>query len=367
MKLGGFSRTLIGLVVSIMLVGIFTPPALAANETILGAYYGSQGWDMRQVAAMEQWQGKKQSVVNLYTNWDSDSAVMSNLFSQQLPNIWANKNIPMVTWELFTNYSGTTPSNITALVAKGQYDAYIQTWSDRLKDFLKGPDGVYSNTDDRRIYLRLGHEMNGSWYPWAAASGGSTPADYISMWKRVRSIFTGKGLDGSHVQWVWSVNAGDVGGYKAEQFYPGDGQVSWVAIDGYNWGGTSAANWQTPDQVFGNMITRLRALTWKPLAITEFASSSLTSTGTNIAAKSNWITSFFSYAQSKNIKMVVWFNTDKEQDWASFGGGNGTGSYTYNGQTYKVYNSYKTSVSSSSYIGSSSSNVRLLTNNQFNG
>ena len=195
-------------------------PVVVHAQTLLGVYYGNQGWAMGDVQAMESWQGKKHSVLNLFTDWTTTTKVMNNLFGQQLPNIWNNGNVPMITWEPST--SGQTPSNIEVLIGSGQYDAYINTWAGRLKTFLAGPDGKFGTADDRRVYIRLGHEMNGNWYPWSPAVGGNTAADYIAMWKHVVNIFDSLSLDATHVQWVWCVNAQDVGGFRAEDFYPGD-------------------------------------------------------------------------------------------------------------------------------------------------
>ncbi|MBA1332297.1 endoglucanase, partial [Candidatus Endoriftia persephone str. Guaymas] len=84
--------------------------------------------------------------------------------------------------------------------------------------------GQFGTTDDRRVYIRLAHEMNGDWYPWSARSVGENPADYIAMWRHVHDAATAIGLGREHVQWVWSVNASDHGSYGwiAEDYYPGD-------------------------------------------------------------------------------------------------------------------------------------------------
>ena len=42
------------------------------------------------------------------------------------------------------------------LISNGTFDAYINAFSNRLKQWLAGPDGIYGNDDDRRAYLRLG-------------------------------------------------------------------------------------------------------------------------------------------------------------------------------------------------------------------
>ena len=50
--------------------------------------------------------------------------------------------------------------------------------------------------------------------------------------------------------------------------------------------------------------------------------ASTTATRVDVAAKSLWITQLFSYATdlATGARMIVWFNEDKETDWAVFGG-----------------------------------------------
>ncbi len=82
-----------------------------------------------------------------------------------------------------------------------------------------------------------------------------------------------------------------------------------------------------------------------------------------------WITDLYSYAHSSNrgIRMVVWFNEDKETDWAVFGGVNGEGNFRYSGATYKTYSDYKSAVTRSAMLSSNSGTPRLLTDLQFTG
>jgi beta-mannanase len=317
---------------------------------------------MDQVQAMESWQGKRHAIVNMFTNWNSTSKTMNNLFGQQLPNIWNNGNVPMVTWEPTTG--ATTPADIEVLIARGDYDSYITAWAVRMKTFLSGPDGVYGNADDRRAYLRFAHEMNGDWYAWGAMVGNNSPGDYIAMWQRVKNLFGAQGIDATRLQWVWSVNNDDVGAAGAEQFYPGDTYVDWVAIDGYNWGASETwSSWKGPEATYGGMITRLRALTARPLAITEFAS---TSEGNGVSGKSQWVSDTFTYFAGQGVKMVIWFNEDKETDWAVFGGTGGDTTFKYGRTNYNGYASYKTAVGAHG-IPSDTTNPRLLTDAQFAG
>ena len=97
-------------------------------STLLGVYYGNQGWKMQQVRDMESWQAKKFAVVHLYTSWCDSPGVMDELFERQLAGIWENHNVPLVSWELFLCSPAQTPPNVEVLAAQGRYDAYLTRW-----------------------------------------------------------------------------------------------------------------------------------------------------------------------------------------------------------------------------------------------
>ena len=337
-------------------------------QALLGVHYGNQGWAMDQLKAMEAWQGKRHAVLHLFTDWCNRSKTLDNLFKTQLPTIWANGNVPVISWEPFLCSPAATPSDVLVRASRGDYDAYVNAWADRLKTFLAGPDGSIGGSDNRRVYIRLAHEMNGNWYPWSAGSGGNSPGHYIETWRRVRAIFTGKGLDARTVQWVWAVNHEDVGNARAEDCYPGDALVDWIAIDGYNWGASQSwSSWRTPQEVFGPMAARLRARSTRPLALTETASSSSTTGGVNVSAKSAWVSQFFDYALTHDARMLMWFNEDKETDWAIFGGSNGTESFRSGRAVYKAYGSYRQAVQPSTLVSSDLKDPRLISDALFQG
>jgi hypothetical protein len=348
----------------------FSAGAQAQEQALLGVYYGNQGWKMDQVRAMEAWQGKRHAVVNLFTDWCNRTKTLDNLFNQQLPNIWANGNVPVVSWEPYLCSASSTPNDVEVRAARGDYDAYLRAWADRMKAFVSGPDGSLGTADDRRVYIRLAHEMNGNWYPWGAAMGGNSAAHYILMWQRVRGIFWEKGLDARTVQWIWAVNHEDVGPARAEDYYPGDAYVDWIGIDGYNWGASQSwSTWTAPDAVFGSMVARLRSISAKPLALTETASSSATPGAVNVAAKSQWITQLFAYATAPatGARMIVWFNEDKETDWAVFGGSNGDETYRSGRTSYKAYASYRAAARAANLASTSSADPRLMSDMFFAG
>ena len=338
------------------------------GAALLGVYYGNQGWKMVQVRDLENWQGKRHAVVNLFTNWCHRTKDLDNLFNQQLSNIWKNQNVPMISWEPYLCSARQTPADVEVRAADGEYDAYVDAWAGRLKTWLAGGDGAYGTGDDRRAYLRLAHEMNGDWYPWSGAMGGNSPADYVAMWRRVRTLFASRGISATHVQWVWAVNHTDVGGFAAEHYYPGDADVDWIALDGYNWGESQTwSDWQAPAAVYDDMRIRLRNFTSKPLALTEFASSTAAPNGVGVTAKSQWITDVFAYVAAHDIRLVAWFNEDKETDWGVFGGSKGDCTYRVGPTTYKCFASYKSAVSAAGVVPSDPTNPRLLTDAQFRG
>jgi beta-mannanase len=364
-----WQRSILGAVVvpALAVLAVLSTSAGAATEGqfLVGVYYGNQGWAMDQVRALEAWQGKRQAVVNLFTDWDASTKTKNNLFAQQLPNIWANGNVPLITWEPSTG--SATPPDIERRIAAGQYDAYVADWARRLRAFLNGPDGMPGTSDDRRAYLRLGHEMNGNWYPWGAAVGDNSPSDFVAMWRRVHGAFDAVGLGPAQLQWVWAVNNEDVGGFPAEAFFPGDASVDWVAVDGYNWGASQTwSAWRTPAEVLGPMVDRIRAISARPLALTETASTTVTASGSSAAAKSQWATALFDYATAAQARMVVWFNQDKETDWAVFGGAKGDSAFKYGRATYRTYSAYRAAVTRPETIGSSGQG-RLITDAQFAG
>ena len=331
------------------------------SDTLLGVFEGNQGWSMQQVETLEAWQGKKNAVVTLFTGWSDTSAQL--LFNYQLPNIWQQGSVPLITWE--PQFYENTPEDIETLIASGVYDQYITDWAVNLKQFLAGLDGSFGTDDDRRAYLRFAHEMNGDWYYWSALGGLNTPDDYIAMWKRVWEIFEAQGIDSDHLQWMWTVSASDFGDFTAEQYYPGDDYVDWVGIDGYNFGSNFVwSYWRTPEQVFESMRQRLQQLApSKPLAISEVSTTAMSEYGINPFNKDEWIGQFAAYIKTANVGLISWFNLDKESGWQVFGGEYGAEEEN----AVKYYPAYKTLVSDDSFIAADTNNIRIITNSQFEG
>jgi len=338
---------------SLFLFLILMPTQVSA-DALLGIYYGNQGWDMQSVRDIEAWQGKKHAVVKVFTDWSP--ANKRNLFEKQLPAVWGHGSVPIINWELYTDVD--TPPDILSRVVQGKYKKYLDSWVRNLKRFLAGKDHVYGTTDDRRVYLQFAHEMNSDWYLWSGK-----PEQYVQAWRYVYQQFKNQGLDHNHVQWIWCVNNTDKSDAKAEAYYPGTDYVDWVGINGYNWGEQgNAHHWESVATVFDVMRQRM-AVFKKPLVISEVGSSSKVKGGRSLVRKAAWIQDLFSYVQQHDIRMVMWFNEDKDVDWAIFSGKRGTAKYQ--GKYY--YTAYREAVASSKLLSPDEESGRLLSDAYFHG
>jgi beta-mannanase len=301
-------------------------------------------------------------VQNLFVPWNPDNGHMNWLFDQILPRIWNAGRTPLITWEPYTpgvqtasvdtqalverneydayieSLADTTPDDIEVRIKNGEYDGYIDRWADRLRKSLAESNG-------RQAYVRLAHEMNGDWYPWSPTVGSSSVESYVRMWQRVHDRFEQQGLGGDAVQWMWCVNATDVGSYSAEELYPGDGYVDWLGVDGYNWGASQDwSSWESPDSIYGGMLDRLRGLADKPVCVAEFASTSETASGYDPQQKDSWVHDTLTYFDDRGVDMWCWFNEDKETDWAIFNGVRGTETVTHNGEQVNAYKTYRETI-----------------------
>lgn len=196
-------------------------------------------------------------------------------------------------WEPWNPEKGSTQSvDYLKEISKGTYDSYIKSFALAMKQY------------GGQVTLRFGHEMNGDWYPW-----GNRPVDYIAAYKHVHDLV--KGVGASNVAFMWCVN--ETGNPSSlTQFYPGDGYVDVIGIDGFNWGTTqNYGGWKSFADIFGGDYQYLAGHYNKPIVIAETGSTEF---GGN---KAQWISDMFSVLPSKfpKVKGVVWFDLLKETDW----------------------------------------------------
>jgi mannan endo-1,4-beta-mannosidase len=334
------------------------------------------------IAALDGWQGRHDALLNTYAGWGESDPT---LFNDTLPRIWNEGSVPSISWN---------PTSMGTEVADGADDAYLIGFAQEMKRFLAGPDGVYGNGDDRRVYLRLAWEMNGDWFNWMPAWDGddvnvqgktplnpqscsslaSKEAAFVASWRHIHNVIVGQGLDSTRLAWDFSVNAGDAdtngcddysttrGTGLMEHLFPGDAYVDWVGIDGYNWGGNAS-----PSAVFGLTASRLRAISARPLGVDEVGTPPSTA-----YPKAQWISDYFSYLAANGFRKSTWFNIDKEEPWGVFqpptyANGNGDTTVAYGGVSYHAWNAYQAGINGANMIGSDPANPRLLSDSDFLG
>lgn len=397
---GGFA--LIFVSAALIQFGVSPSAAVPVNGVLLGSTPGlrvteGEAWFpiMSRNAALEAWQAKENAVVTVFEfirarTYPSPNPMFDANNDGSVRQIWNSRSVPMIT--LLAN--GTTgTANCAENIGTGLFDeTFIKPWARDLKAFLRGPDGLPNNADDRRAYIRLFPEMNVPAWCYSPSKDGGTandnPVPYKNAYRHVHdvivAVLTGSGLlNGgaafsssalpTRLQWMWAATFYDGCCVTAEQLYPGPLYVNWVGIDAYNYGTTGSLGWQTASQVIDPMLTRLTNFTSnnpKPFALAEVATVS------QGGAKSAWITDYFGWLFTKNIKLVAWWNNPADggnRDFQIFcppgevGCDGGDTTFVYQGTTYEAYGAYKTGVGNSWIKAASATNPRLLTDDQFRG
>ncbi|WP_375477804.1 glycoside hydrolase family 26 protein [uncultured Jatrophihabitans sp.] len=208
----------------------------------------------------------------------------------------------VVNWEPWAPQCGcaTQPAWTDRKIASGAYDAYIRAYAQSVKTFtLTGG----------HVTLRLGHEMNGNWYPWAVGANGNTSAAYIAMWRHVYRVFTAEHVP--NVRWMWSPNLTYPGAMPMSASYPGDSYVDDVGLSGYNFGAGDGFSWQTFSRLFQPSLNALRKIApHKPLYLAEIGCAPH---GGNKAA---WIADMFRQVKKRPyVAGVTWFEQRTQRNW----------------------------------------------------
>lgn len=244
--------------------------------------------------------GRLPNLIQVTAGWESDN--YQPWFTERIANRGA---MPLISWEPWDSARESTvdqqrseqPEYALERIIAGDFDAYIDDWATNLAEW------------GEPVGLRFAHEMNGYWYPWAEGRNGNAEGSYVDAWRYVHDRFTAAGAD--NVLWVWSPNVTYEGSTLIAPLYPGDDYVDWVGMVGYfGHGSDIPVAYPTFDQLFGNTLEQLAALSDKPVLITE---TGATERG---GFKAEWITHMLDeIAASDRVLGFIWFDVDKETDW----------------------------------------------------
>lgn len=261
-----------------------------ARRVVLGAFTE----DLASFERLRSQSGASLRTFTYYRAW-STSPTFDADFARRVTAAGAT---PSITWEPWDPRAGVAqPAYRLRRIASGAFDPYLDRWAEGIRAY------------GQPVVLRLAHEMNGNWYPWAESVNGNRPGDYVAAWKHVQSRFSAAGV--TNVTWVWSPNVSYPGSTPLRGLYPGDAHVHQVGLDGYNggsalpWGG-----WKSFSAIFDPSLTELAQFTARPVVIGETGSSEV---GGNKAA---WTADLFkAVAARPRIVGVTFFSTSKETDW----------------------------------------------------
>ncbi|WP_431932532.1 glycoside hydrolase family 26 protein [Micromonospora sp. RP3T] len=287
--------------------GVAFPPA---GRAFVGVMTDTGPYDLGAVDRFAAAAGRAPQVMLFGASWASAT------FDRALFDRIADRGMmPMLGWEPWDHavdeaardtglparqvdrLRSTQPDYRLARITAGDFDDYLRSWAEGVR------------TLGYPIAIRFAHEMNGDWYPWSERANGNHPGDYVRAWRHVHDVFAAAGV--TNVTWVWSPNARwDKTTAGLTGLYPGDDYVDWVGVTGYYGMGAFTKTYSSFDQIFGPTVAEIRAMTRKPLVVTETAAAE------SSGHKARWIReTFAALPRYPNLIGLIWFEVDKEQNW----------------------------------------------------
>jgi hypothetical protein len=232
------------------------------------------------VSALEQSIGRTLDIDNNFYPWDVPFPTDVERWDLQ------NGRIPMLSW----NGKNVQTSDIAA----GRYD-------DMIKQRAKATKAL-----GKPVLIRWFWEMDGN----KKAQFAGSPAEYVAAWRHIVTVFRNQGAD--NVRWVWCPNASAFNDGTAQQFYPGDDFVDWIAADGYNWAPGRRGDDYRPFKVIFEGFYGWASLKNKPIMVAETGVQER-----NPGEKAQWITDAREAIKDNFplLRALVYFDSDQDYDW----------------------------------------------------
>lgn len=277
-------------------------------SSISGRYNGFFAVDetlsfSNRIQTFQTLSGKSSALIGIFVSFMQNS--QQNLpasYLSQFQSIISNGSVPFLTWEPWD--TGRPVINILSDILSGQYNTYLDSWASTIKD-LNSP-----------VIIRLGHEMNGNWYPWS-----DDATLYKQAFRYVVDRFRSQNVN--NVSWMFAPNHNDGGtGRDYKNYFPGAAYVDCLGISGYNFGYSVQFNtvWRSFSTVFKTTCQELNSTYGLPIILDiGCAEGGNDSRGRN--KKALWIedmmTQLSTDSDYQNIKGFCWFQTNKinEADW----------------------------------------------------
>ena len=251
------------------------PPELAAY---LGVFETGAPPGYGAIAEFAQAAGRQPNLLGYYSGW---AEPFDTSFAQMLRK---HGVIPFVQID-------PTDASVAAIAA-GTYDDYLRSYANSVSHF------------GHAVVIGFGHEMNAPFYTWGYRH--VAPSTFVAAWRHIVRLFRGQGAN--NVTWLWTLQADEPGTGPVGSWWPGAQYVTWVGIDGYYYRRSD-----TFSSVFGQTITQVKALTSKPILLSE------TAVGPD-ADPFVKILDLFAGMRQYGTLGLVWFDKDQHdgiyhQDW----------------------------------------------------
>jgi hypothetical protein len=273
------------------------PPVLLGLYT--SGFVGESSTIKNQLSEVDQWAGKHASLAGMFLDIEGDNP---------------GYNVPVSLEQLrengYTAFINLKSNRTAAEIARGDVDDSVRNVAKAYAEWLSKGNG-------RMAFIAPMQEMN-----IAGERYSLDPENFKLAYQRIQSIFAEVGVPRNAVRWVFAPNGWSQQGNEFEKYYPGSDRVDVVGFSAYNWGYCSSASWKewstNAADAFEPYIQRMRSMApQKPIFITQTASTSNTQSGANSGAKDKWFKDAYAYlAAAPNVQAILYFNLDKECDWA---------------------------------------------------
>ena len=240
---------------------LVTGVCTGAQAAGIGLHMGSDSY-ITQYNDFSKWLGKDVMYRVTFVDQSSWSTIASPYYFSTSTKAWLASNpnrYEIVTVPLMP--ISDSPSTLAA-VANGTYDTYFKQLAANLAAKTGAP---------QRVVIRLGWELNGTWYPWSAVTSGA--ATYVKAYRHVVQVMRSQC---NVLHFEWNLAWGSSPKFDWTTAYPGDDVVDVIGMDTYD-------QWNTG---WNNILNGYEGLAFlrnfarqhnKPEAYTEWADSTASS------------------------------------------------------------------------------------------
>ena len=270
--------------------------AVATSQPQMGVYKGARGGstapsysDYAGMHQFETWFGYQvpRSIEFMsnssWSDFDGASAWSANLTSGWPPQRWrATFSVPMLP---------TDGTSTLALGATGSYNLHFTNLAQVLVSAGEG-DAI----------IRLGWEMNGSWYAWRVLNA-TDAANYRSYW--IQIVTAMRSVAGASFKFDFCP-ANGYNSYPSNESYPGDAYVDIIGLDVYN---TSYAT-TDPTARWNEIVTQSYGMQYwadfasardKPLSYPEWATCIRTTDSAGGGDDPLFVQNMFNWISTHNV------------------------------------------------------------------